>query len=260
VNVSFKTSVPTQVYIRYGIDKSLNLQTALSPADTTHNVSLDQSLLTPGQTYYYQIVVKDNKGNQTASAIESFTTKGYTVKFVVTDKNGHRMAHTKVELHSTPMTAETDGDGVATFENVSPGQHHLIYTAGSHEFSQAVTVNNTVATDTATGRQAAAPQTVSIQFAAAKSNALIAPFTIFGLIILVVIVFLLRGRLSGTARQPIVATATAYPVTTGLVTPPAPTDTTDPSHVSIENAHGVGTPNPGSVVTPVEPKPKEKEE
>jgi hypothetical protein len=259
VGFSLQTSTPTQIYIKYGVDKSLGLQTPLTTLSTTHSLSLDPNMIIPGQTYYYQVIVKDAAGKVTEAPVKTFSTKGYTVRFVITDRNGHKLSHAKVELHSIPMTVTTDAEGVATFENVSPGLHHLIYTAGKNQFSQAVTVNNSVETNSATGRQTAALQTVSVQFAATKPNAsLLVSIGVAGLAALFVLYYVLRNRPRLNHGYTVQSAAAINPIATTSV-PVASPPSTDDSGVTIDNAHGVGTPHPGSVITPVEQNQEERE-
>ncbi|HET6924677.1 MAG TPA: cohesin domain-containing protein, partial [Candidatus Saccharimonadales bacterium] len=59
-SVSATTQVPTQVYLIYGTNaNTLDQKTALSSFATSHNISLADAHLTPGETYYYIVVSKD---------------------------------------------------------------------------------------------------------------------------------------------------------------------------------------------------------
>lgn len=163
-SMKISTNVPVQVYLQYGINKqNLNLSTPASPLAKTNTISLDKAKLTPGTTYYYQIIAKDAQGNVTKSAVKSFTTKGYSVSVTVLDGQSRPLANQTVTLHSKPMTARTNSSGVATFTNVAPGVHHLEYTVGNSTYSQVVYVSNDFTTRN--GTQTAAPQTAAVVLA-----------------------------------------------------------------------------------------------
>lgn len=250
VNITLKTTVPTQAYIKYGTDTKLSLATPLSGLETTHTIALDSSVLIPGTTYYYQVVVKDAAGNQTSTQVKSFTTKGYTLHVSVMDKNGHHLANAAVVLHSTPQSTKTDGEGVATFTDVAPGEHQVIYTNGKKQYVQAVTVSNTVSTDTTTGTQTAAVQNLSVQFATTTTSInMLLPVVIIGLLAVVALAFFLRGRFSPSPQHGYAAATIAQPAS---VSEPVSSDTPQNNGASIERAHGVQAPHPGSVITPAE--------
>ena len=52
--------------------------------------------------------------------------QGVTLTFHLVDENGDPLAYVPVELHSTPRTGTTDGQGRVTFTNVEYGPHTLI--------------------------------------------------------------------------------------------------------------------------------------
>ncbi len=62
------------------------------------------------------------------------------LKVVIKDKAGKPLAFVKVTLHSTPRTATTDKDGVATFTNVEVGQHTIDYEVAGKSYSQKLAV------------------------------------------------------------------------------------------------------------------------
>ncbi len=155
------TNVPVQVYLQYGTDKNnLSLSIAPSSLGTSNTVSFDKAELLPGTTYYYQIIAKDASGNITKSPIKSFTTKGYTISITVLDSQNHPLANQPVTLHSTPTNAKTNNQGIATFTNVAPGVHHLLYKAGDKTYSQTVYVSNDFVTKN--GKQTAPLQSAAV--------------------------------------------------------------------------------------------------
>jgi len=166
--ITTTTTNPTQVYIRYGTDKSLSQQTPTSDFATSHQVSLNAVGLVPGQTYYYVIVSKDQAGAVSQTEVQSFTTKGLTVTIGVYDKNHKPIANKTVTLHSTPYTVKTNAKGQATFSNITPGTHHIIYAAGKKSYDEQVAVVNNVRTVGST--QTAPIQNVSVVYGLTQNS------------------------------------------------------------------------------------------
>lgn len=122
---------------------SLTSQTAVASQTMTASLKLgEQTPLLPGTTYYYRVIAQTTDGTQTKTGVQHFTTRGYTVSVTVLGKDNQPLAHQKVSLHSTVQTAETDGNGVATFTNVAPGEHHLEYIVNNQTYSAVVYVDN----------------------------------------------------------------------------------------------------------------------
>lgn len=197
--ISLAANVPIQAFIQYGTSKdALNFKTPLSKSGKIVNVSLDSSQLTPGTTYYYQAVAKDSAGKIVAtSAIQSFTTKGFTVKVTVLDSKYRPLAGKTVTLHSAPMQDKTNSAGVATFTGVAPGIHHVEYRIGKHTYSQSVYVADNFTTNN--GAQTAAPQTAAVVLAGYVQPAHTFPTRIvvfLGLIAVIAILFETRRPLA----------------------------------------------------------------
>lgn len=167
-SIGVASSIPVQVALQYGTSSAdLGSTTAFSPLGTAETVNLAPGQLVPGTTYYYMIVAKDAAGNVTDSTIKSITTKGFTLQVTVLDGAYHPIIGQKVSLHSTPMTAKTNGGGVVTFTNVAPGVHHVEYSLGSKTYSQAVYVDDNIVTKAAI--QTATPQQVAVIFGSYKA-------------------------------------------------------------------------------------------
>ena len=156
------TNAPVQVALQYGTSPNkLDQSTAFTGLSTKNNISLDSTELTPGTTYYYQVITKDAAGNTTTSTTKSFKTKGYTFKVTILDSHYHPVIGKIITLHSTPTTAKTDSNGVATFTDVAPGAHDVIYDLSKTKtFSQAVYVENDISTTGST--QTAISQTAAV--------------------------------------------------------------------------------------------------
>jgi hypothetical protein len=139
------------LYALYGTDaKNLSSKTTVSSPATKADLQIGAgAALTPGTTYYYQIVGEDSSGGQTKLPVQQLTTAGYTLRTTVLDGHNQLLKHTKVTLHSRPQTVTTDGTGVATFTDVAPGVHHVSYQSGGKTYSATVYVEDKQSTQTA---------------------------------------------------------------------------------------------------------------
>lgn len=152
-----------KLYATYGIDATHLTSNTVATSGTKTDIKLgDKTPLVPGTTYYYQVIGKDSDGKQTKLPIKHFTTTGFTVQVTVLGIANQPLANHTVELHSQVQTATTDAKGVATFTNVAPGEHHLVYkTNTDKEYSAIVYVANTVPSE-GTKNTAAAPQLAAV--------------------------------------------------------------------------------------------------
>ena len=161
--LSVKSNQNLNIYALYGVSAAgLTSQTTVANQTMTASLKLgEQTPLTPGTTYYYQVIAETASGTQTKMGIQHFTTKGYTVNVTVLGKNNQPLAHHTVSLHSAVQTVETDSNGVATFTNVAPGEHHLVYVDNNQTYSAIVYVDSTAITSNAT---APVPQNTAVIF------------------------------------------------------------------------------------------------
>lgn len=263
--ITTTTTAPTQVYIRYGTDKTLSQQTPSSDFATSHQTSLNAVGLIPGQTYYYVVVSKDQSGAVSQTAMQSFTTKGLTVTVGIYDKNHQPIKNQTVTLHSTPYTVKTDAKGIATFSNVTPGTHHVVYTAGSKSYDEQVSVANNV--QTIGSSQTAAIQHVSVVYGLTQADHARAIGVTLTLLLLLVAggaVFLtLRNKVRVAApsgvpltSEPVVVGSQA-PVTTASVPPVIAVSPPTTTVINVQETSDrlsaipdASTPQPGSMVTP----------
>jgi hypothetical protein len=163
LHASSKESV--RVYVKYGIGKDrLSLSTPQTDFKRNHDISIPTTTLVPGTTFYYKVVVEDEKGNTAESQVQNFKTRGYRVTFFVGGKNERRLARRKVTLHSEPMTAKTDANGYVTFDNVAPGNHQLEFEDSGQKHVKAVTVEDSVIQYGKDGSQTAKPINQSVIF------------------------------------------------------------------------------------------------
>jgi hypothetical protein len=262
--LGFTSPTPTQVYIRYGIDGSLTSTTPVSGFATTHSIALDPSLLVPGQTYSYVAVSTNQQGITTQSAVQTFATKGLKITVGVFDTTNKPIRNKTVTLHSTPQTATTDDKGIATFNNVAPGDHHVIYTAGKKSYDQQVSVLNNI--QTTGGTQTAEPQNFAVVYGLKQTSLHVSSVVWVSIVVLIlatIVVLAQAGRL-GIALQfhkhpsvplvsmPVVVgnTAATTPVmpATSYAASPSPASPGVDSHLSA--IPDPTTPQPGSTITP----------
>jgi len=258
--VHVSSAVPTTAYIKYGLDGQLITTTPVDPLGTTHAISLDPSVLIPGETYTYVVYTTNAKGITSQTASQTFQTKGLPVSFVVFDKNHEPLKDKKITLHSTPQTATTDSKGVVKFTSVSPGKHSIIYTDGKKTYAQNVTIASNVVTQGSS--QSAEQQNFSIVYDFEQ------PASHTGLIIWVAVIILVIGLIVALERTGRLGMALQFknravaPVPGATVVTsdsyrlnaPGPNHSDDPVSQSVQTGLDAipnpGTPTPGSTVAP----------
>lgn len=191
VSITITSPDPTKVYIRYGVNGVLNLQTPVTDFGTSHVVTLDPNMVVPGETYSYAVVATNQKGVTSQTQPATLQTKGITVTVKAVDKNNKPLANKKITLHSNPQTATSDAKGVITFTNVAPGTHHVIYSAGKQTYDQQIEVTNSV--EGSGDAQTATPQSFSIVYNLTQS-ALPMGVVWGGVAVVVVIVLAVLGK------------------------------------------------------------------
>lgn len=188
-----------RVYIRYGLKSdALDTQTAMTGYSTVHKISFRKATILPGSTYFYQIVAKDKSGQVTTSKVDTFSTKGITVKIGVFDKKHHPFKHKKVSLHSTQQDGTTDSEGFVTFNGVAPGTHTLTYADNGKTYSQALVVDDNI--QLVGGVQEADPQSFSVVYNIEQSPAV--PYATIGIVLagllaVLVLAVVIKKRRSG---------------------------------------------------------------
>jgi hypothetical protein len=217
-------------------------------------------LLTPGQTYYYVVVTKNQQGTVTQSSVQSFTTKGLTVSIGVFDKNHHAIVGKLVTLHSTATTATTNSQGYATFSNVIPGSHSVDYANGSKSYTEPIAVQNDV--QTVNGTQIAPVQNVSVVYSAlvVKSNAALIRGSLLALLLVVVVVAVMvvtrkKVRFAAPGGAPLTAEPVIVGGPHGAVNPNDPTLgslTSQQTSDHLQNIPAPNKPEPGSMFVPKE--------
>ncbi|MDQ3123693.1 MAG: cohesin domain-containing protein [bacterium] len=128
ITMQFKTDEKSNGSMTYGLENSKGRQKIeFSELKTEHEVRIgNDQPLQPGTTYNLNLVLRDAAGN---TSTKSFIvrTKGVVYKVKVVDAAGQPLKNHPVELHSDPIKATTDENGIATFEDVTPGEHTLVF-------------------------------------------------------------------------------------------------------------------------------------
>jgi LysM repeat protein len=78
--------------------------------------------------------------NTTAQSGTQTNPTSYKLKVKVTDTSNKPVAGAKVTLHSDPKESTTDKNGLASFDNVEPGQHQLAIAYNNYEGQQTINV------------------------------------------------------------------------------------------------------------------------
>ncbi len=128
ITMKFKTDEKSSGSMSYGLKDSKDMQKLeFKDYKTEHEIKLgiDQPLQ-PGTTYQLDMILKDEAGNSITKSY-SVRTKGVVYKVKVVDAAGQLLKNHPVELHSDPIKATTDENGIATFEDVTPGEHTLVF-------------------------------------------------------------------------------------------------------------------------------------
>ncbi len=173
----------------------------------------------------------------------------------VFDKNHKPLRGKTITLHSSPQTVKTDKNGFATFSDVAPGTHHVIYNAGKQTYDEQVAVVNNVQTSGDT--QTAAAQNFSVVYGFVQTSLSIPVWVwlcIAVLVIIAVIALAQAGRL-GVAlqvRRNIGAPLISQPIVVGGNT--APSSRSDNS-ITSEDGKKIVQDRLNSIPNPMQPQP-----
>lgn len=140
--ITWTTNEASDSSVDYATSKAYFLTALKGDLVTSHSVVLDSRFLEPGTTYHFMVRSKDSSGNEAKSSDQTFSTVGYEVKVSITDEFSKQIGKTKVTLHSTAQTATTDRNGVATFKNVSVGEHVLTAKVNGQELAATIQVKD----------------------------------------------------------------------------------------------------------------------
>jgi hypothetical protein len=254
VNFGLTGPQPFTAYIKYGMDGKLNVTTPTTKLAKKHTIKLDKKLLIPGTTYSYRVVTKNKAGKTTQTETAAVKTKGYTVRVTVKGKGGKLLKNQLVTLHSEPMTARTDENGVATFQDVAPGKHELEYEQDGEAMGQTIEVADDAMI--AGSEVHAEPQSFAVTFENATSGsswAMIIALVGFLVLIGAGVLLFRSGKLVSSKNRPGGPSVGAGGVGTGGMTigggmPGSPPAT--PTDDLLSKVPGEHNADPGSVISP----------
>lgn len=225
-----------------------------------HDVSLDSNFLIPGTTYQYKIVSEDEKANRIEGSLQTFKTKGYTLKVTLLDKNKKPISKTHVTLFSDPINATTDEKGVVTFSDIPPGEHHLQYKAKGVDISKSLVVAANVST-AADGSQTAAIQSASVtldNYAVQKAPAWLYVGAL-SILFAILAVLIVRGKggngpFKKLGSQKLITQPASSDINDGLQTTSVftPSDSGESLSQRLNNVNQADVPEPGHVIQPKE--------
>ncbi|MDB5166624.1 MAG: hypothetical protein JWM37_696 [Candidatus Saccharibacteria bacterium] len=202
ISISLKQAA--QAYIMYGFSKDeLVYTTPLTDSGSTHTITLGSDALVPGSSYNYAVVTQDAFGNTAQSETRQFKLKGLTVRVAAYDVNRQPLKRTTLELRGpTTLKVKTDKTGVATFNDVSPGNQAIVFKTGGKEYSQTLSIVDNVATDGNT--QTSDTQTFSVVYEVKPSSLGWLRLVFIGVIILIAlgVIITLGLRLRKSVASP----------------------------------------------------------
>lgn len=246
--VHVESSEPVKAWLKYGIAGDLSFTTPQTDFGTSHDIKLSENNLVAGQDYNFIVVTEDEAGKVTESQQYMLRTKGFKVVIKLVDSRGKPIKNSTVTLYSSPLTVKTDGNGVATFENVAPGDHTIEYVRGGKKFVQEIFIEDT--RDIYSGAVlAAAVQNISVAF----EDLTITDFSLLWLVvglalgaILVFIFFTIRKSRGGIGG----GLGTTKTVSGDGGDGKANAVAANNSEPLIDRVPGVKTADPGTVIAP----------
>ncbi|MDZ7744528.1 MAG: cohesin domain-containing protein [Candidatus Saccharibacteria bacterium] len=132
-------------------------------------VGKDQPLQA-GTKYKLQIRLTDTDGNHSDTKTASVRTKGVTFKVKILDQDDQPLVDHPVELHSEPLQATTDDAGYATFEDVTPGKHTLVFEIDGITMRQPVKVGQPLVAAGENEDETGSTATVRLPFGLAQTE------------------------------------------------------------------------------------------
>lgn len=169
ITIRFKTSEPTTAVATYGMHDARDKKVTAALASEHALVLGKDPSLSPGTTYGVAIQLVDATGNSTQMDTITARTTGVMYQVKITDKTGKLLANYPVELHSDPIKTTSDKNGIATFQDVTPGEHTLILTISGVTVRQPVRVGVPVSAS-GDSRPTAIPLPFSVSGAVAAPN------------------------------------------------------------------------------------------
>lgn len=143
IDFGFKTDEASTATLNYYKEGAEKQQLTSAEPKTEHSFDIGKdNPLEPGTTYKLELTLTDAAGNTTAVLSYDVRTTGVTYRVRVVDSAGQPLRNHPVQLFSDPISATTDDDGVARFDDVTPGEHTLVFDIEGITIRQPVLVGN----------------------------------------------------------------------------------------------------------------------
>jgi hypothetical protein len=141
ITLSFKTNEPSKVEAKYSTKGSEAKTVSSTELKTDHTVVIGaDEPLAPGANYDIALTLTDEATNASAPLAYSVRTTGVTYSVKIVDSVGKPLSNHPVTLFSDPISTTTDAQGIATFEDVTPGEHTLEFEIDKIKVRQPVLV------------------------------------------------------------------------------------------------------------------------
>lgn len=144
ISVSLKTSENAKLSTRYSLGEATYSLNG-SEFKTDHSFIIGQDApLVAGSIYQVEIDAEDQSGNKATIYSKEIRTTGVDYRVRITDVEGVALSNHKVQLFSEPQETTTDGDGIATFADVTPGEHVLVFEIDGLVLRRTVTIGSDI--------------------------------------------------------------------------------------------------------------------
>lgn len=143
IALSLRCDVACRVRIEYKTGAGQPQAAVSDELKTSHEFILGRDApLVPGTPYELSIILRSDKDVASQPIALSVRTKGVMYRVRLTDQSGRALANHPVQLHSDPVDAVTDANGIAEFNDVTPGEHTLVFDIDGITIRQPVQVGN----------------------------------------------------------------------------------------------------------------------
>lgn len=128
ITIRTESDMEARLRVSYGLEEEEKRALETDEYATEHElvIGLDDPLRA-GRVYQVEVTLVNEEGDTSESVALNVKTKGVTYKVKIHDRQGVPLANYPVELFSDPISTTTDENGVATFEDVTPGEHTLVF-------------------------------------------------------------------------------------------------------------------------------------
>lgn len=188
VVISWRTNVPTNSVIEYGLTKQLGFNVSSRELNTNHELGFEKPLTKPGQKYYYRAKSTNQEGEVTSSGIRYVYTRGYTAIIALIGKNNN-LSGSEVVIDKNgenEKKSQLNNEAQATFNDLAVGDHTITISANGSEITQNIFVEDSLGIES--GEDVAddayvTPQYFRIEVESKKSNLLQLVLLLIGVLI-----------------------------------------------------------------------------